>query len=105
MDFPAWGLHVSEWAAAGMKEAHIHERRAEWLTLRGLIWLPLALAPPLSLLPCTDMFLLWSRAQRPQVTWMDTASAASSSFRNPDQEKEMRGERLSPSVSLSIRAT
>ena len=45
MEFPAWGLHVPEWAAAGMKESHIRERRAEWLTLQGLIWLPLALGP------------------------------------------------------------
>lgn len=104
MEFPAWGLHVPERAAAGMKESHICERRAEWLTLQGLIWLPLAVGP--SSLPSPIYRHVSPLVESPKASgYLDGhCLCCFQQFPEPCQEKEMRGARLSPSVSLSIRA-
>lgn len=104
MRFPAWGLHVPEWAAPRTEESPARGPRAEWEGTADPAQAPSAclqhraLLLPLSLLP--HLFLPWSGARR-----MGTAFAAATNFQRAAQEKEMREKRPGPRVALSTGAT
>ena len=110
MAFPARGLHVPEWAAAGTKEYPVREPRAEWERTVDPARPHLAsfstgpLLSPLSLLPrlCLSSVPEPKGLRLPGWAQPLLPPAVSGS---PAQEKEMRGEGLSPSVTLAVRAT
>lgn len=101
-DFPAWGLHVPEWAAGGMKGSPVYGPRAEW---EGTLNPARPHLPSFStghLLP----HLCFCSSPEPEGPRLPgwALSAAPSNFWRHAPEKGMRAKRLSIRVTVSVRA-